>query len=307
MTHGGRTHARAPPSRSAPLSTRHLPPTDLMSQQPGIAIIDSNCLHRIVDPLLRDRVRSSLATAGFEVYPSVINAIEAAQAYPSALRNDLLGVVASLAEGKGLLPQVGDMLKRSGEALAAGETGFWSGRSGLEEALLDEPGLVTDEQAEELAQFMKMKESRFNEMHERARPKVRSFVKGKQGFEALIDAVAFIDQIWMTPSQQGDLLADLWSHLGLKGNAPVDALLAHPIWKAWLELEGIAVFERAISLEQPKRVDQNDLLLAVNLSLGPRRLLISDDRALRRAAGIVFVGRYPQSRVVSWAEFEKIL
>ena len=273
----------------------------------GIVIVDSNCLHRLIDVAVRERVRSSLAMADFEIFPSMINAVEAGQASSPSLRRDLLSVVAALAEGKGLLPQLNDLLKRSGTALAAGETAFWSGLSGLEEALLDDPAAVTDEQVEELTRFTRATEARFNAMHDLARPQVQRLVKGKVGTDALSDARAFLDQVWMTVPQQGDLLSSLWAHLGLTGAAPVEVLLAHPFWRAWLELEGIAVFERAISLEQPKRVDQNDLLLAANLGLAGRRLLITDDKPLQRAASLVFVGRYPQSRVLSWEEFERTL
>lgn len=275
-----------------------------MSQHSGIAVVDTNCLHHLTDAAQRDRVRSSLAMADFEIYPSVINAIEAAQA-PASRRDGLLRVVAALAEGKGLLPQIHELLKRSGAALVAGDGGFWSGSSGLEAMLLEGP--VTDEQAAALRRFTSETESRFAAMHHMARPQVMKLVKGRIGSDALVHAPTFLDRVWMTQAQQGDLLSHLWEHLGLSGSAPVEVLLAHPLWRAWLELEGVAVFERAVSLEQPKQVHQNDLRLASNLGLARRKLLITDDKPLQRVASSVFVGRYPQSRVLSWAEFEKTL
>lgn len=143
-------------------------------------------------------------------------------------------------------------------------------------------------------------EKRLDEAHEKTRPLVRKVLKeAGEGWDSLPQ---FLDEVWTRPEFQDDHIRHLWQMFGLPGEAPIQKLMDSPPWRLMLDARGVAAYERDAVLEQPKRVHHADLLQLVYAS-GYKRIAVTDEEPLYRAASGVLVGRYPQSRVMKWAEF----
>jgi hypothetical protein len=265
-------------------------------------LLDTDCLKYLEDEGERVLISRSLQAADFELWPTGINAIEAAQNMNPDVRRRGLSVVAALAGGRGLLPLPEQLLLRAAQALVNGEAGWHTGISGLEEILAD-PEHVQEEVRAAFQAFMEELEAGFDEMHDRARPQLQNYFKVKGLRDPWTGIPEFLEQQWMRVSQLDDLMDGLWSRLGLPGAAPHEHLLSNPVWRLFFELEGVAVFERAIVTEQPKRVHRADLWQVLCSAGARKRLLVTNDQGLRRAASAVLVGRYPMSRVMDWASF----
>lgn len=273
-----------------------------MKPASGIILIDTDCLKYLEDRTERRLVSSSAAVADFEVWPSGINVLEAGQNKSPAIRHRALQVVAALAEGRGLLPLPEQLLYRSGRAIVDGEPGFFTGTSGLEE-VLDDPGNVQEGVRAAFQQFMDELESGFDKLHDQARPLLQRFLRERSLLNVWSTVTEFLDHQWMRLAQLDTLIDGLWARLGLPGSAPRDKLLASPVWRLFFELEGVAIFERSMVNEQPRRVHHADLLQVLCSAGASKRVIVTNDQGLRRAASAVLVGRYPLSRVMSWAEF----
>jgi hypothetical protein len=90
----------------------------------------------------------------------------------------------------------------------------------------------------------------------------------------------------------------IWKALRLPGDPPLKQLLENETWKLLIDAEGLAVYERAVIKEQPKRVHRMDLLQLVYLGGSHSRVLATADEPFLRAATQILRGRYPNVRVL---------
>jgi hypothetical protein len=270
----------------------------------GIVIVDTNCLKFLESPTERRCVGDSLATADFDVCPTVINAVEAAKNPNLAVRERILAVVDALAGGRGLLPLPQELLRRATEAVRDGHIGFSRPLTSLR---LKDRAALTATSCTALQDWSDSLEKRFNALHDSVRPKVQALIKAKPDQARWGAAAAFLEQCWTTPGQQDTLLQGFWEDFGHAGPAPIEKLVAHPTWRKFLDLEGVAVFERVIVHEQPKRVHHADLLQLLYLTLCPRGILVSEDAPLLRAARAIVDGRYSQIQALTWGELRRCL
>lgn len=273
-----------------------------MPRRTGIAIIDTNCLKFLESPEERRLVTASLATADFDLWPTAINAVEAAKTKNLDVRGRVLRVLDALAEGKGRLPLPKQLLQRATDAIRDGYDGF---PGPIDLLRLKDRTSLTPKFCAAAQDWSDTLEQRFNASHDTARPRVQALIKAKPDQAPWATASTFLDQFWTTASQQDTLLQEFWQSFGHTGQAPIDKMLEHPVWRMFLDLEGVAVFERAIEHEQPKRVDCADLLQLLYLTLRPRSVLVTADGPLFRAATAVLDGRYSQAQVLTWDEFRR--
>lgn len=268
----------------------------------GIAIIDTNCLKFLESPEERRLVTASLATADFDLWPTAINAVEAAKNKNEHVRDRVLTVLDALAEGKGLLPLPKQLLQTATTAIRDGEDVF----SGPIDLLrLKDRTSLTPEFYAAAQTWGDTLEERFNAPLDTARRYLQALIRAKPEQAPWATASTFLDQFWTTASQQDTLLQGFWESFGHTEQAPIEEMVSHPIWRMFLDLQGVAVFERAIVHEQPKRVDCADLLQLLYLTLRPRRVLVTAEGPLFRAAKAVLDGRYSQAQVLTWEDFRR--
>jgi hypothetical protein len=213
----------------------------------------------------------------------------------------LLRVLAALSEGRGLLPFPQQLLQRVTDPI---KDGYYGSGVHAESLRLKD---LTPQGCSEAEKWTNTLKKQFKEMHDTARPKVQAFIRANPEQAPWDSAQAFLDQFWTTARQQDTLLQGFWQDFGHTGQAPIEKMIAHPLWRLFLDLEGVAVFERAIVLAQPPQVHLADLLQLLYLALSPRGILVTTDRSLFRAAAAVLHGRYPQAQVLMWDEFQRCL
>jgi hypothetical protein len=272
-----------------------------MQRANGIVVIDTNCLRHFEDAALEKRIRRSLEAADFEIWPSAINVLEVLQDKNTARRARLLTILRRLATGRGVLPLPQDILRLSGQAIVAGRRGFRAGMSGTERMLVRDPANVDPKLQQVSQKFLANLEARLGQAHEKARPQVQRVLKERrEGWESI---QVFLDTFWTRIEFQDSYLTKLWKLFKLPGDAPLNALMQAPPWRLLLDAHGVAAFERDAVREQPKRVHHADLLQLVYAAAGYKRILVTEEKPLLRAATAVLVGRYPQSSVFNWAQF----
>lgn len=117
----------------------------------------------------------------------------------------------------------------------------------------------------------------------------------KDTFES---AHSFLDTEWQTGETRRIFAEVTWGALGLPGEVPMAALERNESWRLLLDAEGVGVYERAIAHKQPKFVHRLDLIQLVYLGLAPRRMIVTADRPLLRAANEILTLRYPNARAI---------
>lgn len=270
----------------------------------GIAIIDTNCLKFLESPEERRLVTASLATADFDLWPTAINAVEAAKSKNQYVRDRVLTVLDALAEGKGLLPLPKQLLQRATDAIRDGYDAF----SGPMDLLrLKDRTSLSPEFCAAAQNWSDTLEEQFNAPLNTVRSQVQALIRAKPEQAPWATASTFLDQFWTTASQQDTLLQGFWESFGHTGQAPIEKMVPDPMWRMFLDLQGVAVFERAIEHEQPKRVDCADLLQLLYLTLRPRRILVTAEGPLFRAAKAVLDDRYSQAQILTWDEFRRCI
>lgn len=189
-----------------------------------------------------------------------------------------------------------DLVKRAGHAVLRGERRFELEPSG-HEPLLDPSALNEQDRNEALAALENI-ETRFDAMHEGARKILQPYIKTNGLQNAWPTGAEFLERHWNSSDMAGHFAGLIWNGLKLPGEAPVQELLRNETWKMFIDAEGIAVYERAIAREQPKRVHRMDLLQLVYLSGSGRRIFAAADEPLLRGAKQVLIGRYNNVRVL---------
>lgn len=269
--------------------------------QPGILILDSNCYRHLRDRAVLERLVGSLSAAGLELWATGLNALEVSQNPHPINRERDLATIRELTVGRVLLPLPETLLRRSAEAITAGRSGFWTGPSGIEGLLEGDAHLRLEVQST-VRKWLDDLDSGFEAMHTRARPVLQDALKKKGLREAWPTIPAFLDEYWMRVALHDDTLDGWWRRFGLTPPAPYERVLSDPVWRAFLELEGVGVYERAVLTKQPKQVHFSDLVQLLYLTGTQRRVLVTNDTGLLRAGRAVFIGRYRGVRVMSWPE-----
>lgn len=171
------------------------------------------------------------------------------------------------------------------------------------EWMLYEPDRITDDHVRNATTFLNTQQTDFDARHKRARKHVRELLKNKQLGDPWGSSVRFLDEQWTTRSHLDTYIERYWSQLELPEPAPIDAVLASEAWLLLLEGLGATVYQRAVASQLAQPAHAYDIAQLVYLAGNPKRVLVTDDRGLRRVASDVLRGRYLGARVMSVSEF----
>lgn len=264
--------------------------------EPGLLIIDNNCYSRLMDPVALARFRANLRIADFEPQASEINLLESTAASPDAVQARLLASIRQVVGDRPLLPWPFQILKRIGEAIVAGEDGFYVEPSGKEWYLDDV--LAASALRETILGFNQQLEKTFSTFHATGRKGLQSRLRAKGAREDFGCAREFLERNWYESDSRRSYAEVTWNALGLPGEAPFAVLEQNEAWRLLLDAEGVAVYERAIARVQPKFVQRLDLLQLIYLAGVPKRMIVTSDKGLLRAAAAILPGRYSGARAV---------
>jgi hypothetical protein len=262
----------------------------------GRLILDTSCFKHLLDVSQRDTLKKNLRIADLEVWPSAVNVLESSVTQNDLRRAKVLEIARDLTGDRPLLPWPYDLVKRAGHAVLRGERRFELEPSG-HELLLDPSALDEQERSKGLAGLENI-EKRFDAMHEGARKVLQPYIKSQGLQNAWPTGAEFLENHWNSSDMAGHFAGLIWEALKLPGDPPVQQLLKNETWKMFIDAEGLAVYERAVAREQPKRVHRMDLLQLVYLSGSGRRIFATADGPLLRAAKEVLIGRFNNVRVL---------
>lgn len=265
----------------------------------GRAVLDNSCLGHLASPGALQRFDRSLQTADLQVWPSVVNALEAFATPAMHVRRKLLHTLDQLLDGRHLLPWPFTLLADFGRALQEGTDQLWISRSRFE-LLLERPDALEATQEDLLAKMREV-EDQYEQDWLEVRRKIRSLLRSESSNDLWSDLPGFLDEQWNKPDLFDHATRVMWDRLGLSGDPPTARLRECELWRMFYDIEGIAMFERAVQLEQPKRVHRFDLLQIPYLAMWHKRVLITNDTAFLRAAQAMLLRRYPNTRVVNLA------
>ena len=152
---------------------------------------------------------------------------------------------------------------------------------------------------EEALSFQRGIETTFAKFHADKRVQLQRKMRErglKENFESTRD---FLEREWF-PGETRRMFAEVtWTGLGLPGDAPMEALEKDEAWRLLLDVEGVAAYERAVAMTQPKVVQRLDLIQLIYLAGENRRMIATADEGLLRVANLVLIGRYPNARAVN--------
>lgn len=262
----------------------------------GRAILDNSCLGALTAPGVLERFERSLRTVDFQVWPSVVNVMEGFVTPAKHVRRRLLHTLIQLLDGRHLLPWPFTLLASFGQALQEGEDQLWIRRSKFE-LLLERPEDLEVSRDALMAKMHDMEEQYEQDWLE-VRRKVRPLLRSERSEDLWSDLPSFLDEQWNKPDLFDHSARVMWDRLSLRGDPPVERLRDCELWRMFHDIEGIAMFERAVQLEQPKRVHRFDLLQIPYLAMWHKRVLITNDGPFARAAQAMLLRRYPNTRVV---------
>ena len=266
----------------------------------GIAVIDNSCYGVLSETNALARFRANLAISDLRARPSEVNLLEAALAKPIRVRDQLLATTKDLAGDSGLLRWPFWILQRIGRAIINNESAFYLGPSGKEWYLDDKTAI--DEIRERAEAFSKRLEDRFSTLHNNARQKLQRHIKAS-GQRYTVDAAReFLDGEWLRGETRAVFAQATWKGFGLPGEAPLSTLDTSEAWRLLLDIEGLAIFQRALVHEQPRRVQRMDLIQLVYMGNARRRILVTKDGPFLDAANTILRGRYPNARALHISE-----
>lgn len=266
-------------------------------REAGTTILDTGCYKHLASDAAQAKLLGNLRATNWEIWPSALNVFEILQHPTEHRRRQLLNTVRVLAEDRPLLAIPQELLKRVASAIARGEEEVTADATGWEWIYLEQDQL-TEAHFAAAKRYLKSQEEQFTQLHDGARKVLQNFLKAHDMRSAWAKASEFLDCQWTTVVHLGTYIERAWDALGLPGKANIPAVLENETWRLYLEGYGVAAYERAISQQTPRRAQHTDLLQLVYLADRPRRMLVSADHSLLRAARSVLVGRYPRVRVV---------
>jgi hypothetical protein len=271
----------------------------------GTLILDANVIGRLEDPALRDKIERSLAVADLEFRPTAINVFEAVRTRDPALRFRLLAALRALSHGARVRPLPSETLALSGQMIAAGAFTFdWP--ESQYEWMLYEPERLTDAHVIAAGHMLDEEQKAFDQNHKAARRRVRQFLKERGLRDPWGDVPSFLEAQWTTESQLDTFISKAWEALDLPGTPDIPRVLANEAWRLYFEGFGATVYERAIRSQTLAPVHLADIRQLVYLAGSYRRVLVTDDGGLARAAKDVLTRRYLNSRVIGFSELLRL-
>ena len=256
--------------------------------QSGILVLDNNCYALLEDVIALHRFRANLQVADLVAAPSELNLLEAIGTRPLSVQQRLLRTMKTVLADRPLLAWPYDVLRQTAEALLRGESKVEITFTG-KEWYLDDPTAAAQIQAAALETSNDM-ERQFDEMHDRARVRVRAEMKKRGWVDSWEEIRAFLDQHWRSSDMPAFFAEAYWRGLKLPGVAPTATLLDIPAWRLMTDADGVAVYARALAHEQPKKVHRKDLIQLIYLAGGSRRIIATADAAFLDAATAVLAG-----------------
>ncbi|HET7584642.1 MAG TPA: hypothetical protein VFK13_07035 [Gemmatimonadaceae bacterium] len=262
----------------------------------GIIVLDNSALPYLTDAAVQRRVFADARAADWEIALTHLNAVEAAKTPTKWKRDRLFAVIGALTPSDGLWPDPLAVLRVVGQAIHDGRASVR-----LKRLSLDEPWLnpeAYDRLHTECEGLASLVERRFANGHAAARPQIQARLRQLDSWPYESSAANFLDQYLGTEGLVRTVADVTWRGLKLPGQAPLERLLRHPVWRLYLDVEGYAIYARGIVHIQPKQAGRLDLLQLVYAGLRPRSLIVTADTGMLLAAHAILEGRYPGARVV---------
>ena len=262
----------------------------------GLLLIDNSAYSRLADPDAMRRLKSNMRAAWLDPAASEVNLLEASATTPPAVEAALVATIYEFAGDWPLLAWPFALLRRIGQALVDDIANLRTGESGKEWYLED--AAARHELRAEIAAFNKNLERHYAELHAKTRPKSQQWLKARRVKRSIGELRTFLDEEWPTLDLRNFIAEITWASFGLPGEAPVKDLLDVPAWRILLDIEGAALFARALVHEQPKLVQRSDLIQLVYLGASGVRLLAAADGPFLSMARQIINGRYAGARVL---------
>jgi hypothetical protein len=241
-----------------------------------------------------------------EIRPSTVNLLELAKHPHTGKRKALFKVMGALLAGGPLLPWPFKLLQEVGQSVLKGGGGFRIEYTGFE-YITERPFAVARRDLAKARRFMDALEATFNQVHDRGRPMVQRFLKERGGLrDPWGDPGTFLDHQWTTVQQLDTLVQAIWTQLGLPGAAPVQAALSNPAFRLFFEGLGVAVYERAVKVQQPRRVQHADLLQLPYLGGSHAGIIVTRDESFYRVASAILDARHANRRAMRWEDFADV-
>lgn len=262
----------------------------------GVVVLDTSCYKHLTDPAVRERLKRSLRSVDLLPWPSVVNVLEVISNPHRLQRERQIAVIRDLVDDRPLLPWAPTLLKNVGVAVAKNVNHIELGNSGVDWVLANVDRAA--EQRDNVSRFFDEMETAFEEMHENLRQKVQAFLKERGLRNHWASAGEFLDVQWCTADLLEHAVKAIWSQIGVPGQEAPKGLIEAPAWRLFVEIEGIAVFQRAVLANRGRRVQRRDLLQVVYLGGFPRRVLTTADGPFLDATTALLSGRHGNARAI---------
>ena len=262
----------------------------------GAVVLDSGCYKHLKDARDLSRLKRSLRAVDLQPWPSVINVLEAVNNRHPQQRERQIAIIRDLLEDRPLLPWPPTLLKNVGIAVANNKNQIELGDSGLDWVLANLDGAVA--QRDNVKRFFDEMETAFEEMHGNMRKQVQAFLKERGLRKHWASAGEFLDGQWCTSDFLEHAVGAIWKQLNVGDREVPRELIAAPAWRLFVEIEGIAVFQRVVLANRKRRVQRRDLLQVVYLGGFPRCVLATADTTFLEAAAILLHGRHMNLRAM---------
>jgi hypothetical protein len=148
-----------------------------------------------------------------------------------------------------------------------------------------------------------MIEKNYSQQHDLHRVDIHGRMRNKRLRDPYTGVEHFLRDYWYASKTRADFANVIWRGLKLAGEAPMEIIDQCEPWRLFIDAEGVALYERAIATNQPKRIQRMDLMQLTYLGVAPKRVIITADAGLIRAANAILPGRY---RLASVAHIGKV-
>ena len=153
-------------------------------------------------------------------------------------------------------------------------------------------------------EFLNTQQEAFDAVQESARKPIQAAVKSHGIDPSDYSAADFLDEVWRSAAHLDTHLTILWEHLGFSEPPPLRALHRSDSWMLFFDVYGVVAYEQAFLKNKKSRVHLPDLLQLLYLgSHRGKRVVVTEDRAFRRAGNAVLRGRFPRAEVTSITSF----